>query len=126
MQDVLVSLALGFVAPPSAHVSVAYSGITGGRAQALVALAVGLVSVVVGRLALARSAGDPGTGRRRGRAIVALAVGLIGMVLAGVRLASSTAIGTGSGRLGAIVALVVAVIGAALGGLALVRSRRAA
>jgi Family of unknown function (DUF6223) len=68
MQDALVSVALGLAAPPAAHVSIAYGGITGGRAQALVALVVGLISVVIGGLALARSARVAGAARPRGRA----------------------------------------------------------
>jgi hypothetical protein len=103
----------------SAHI-LAVVGITGGRAQSLVALAVGLISVIVGWLALARSTSIAGI--RRG--LVALVVGLIGMILSGVRLANSTAIGTGSGRLGAIVALAVGLIGMVLGAVALGRSRR--
>jgi hypothetical protein len=126
MQSVLVSVVLGFAVLPAAPVSIAYSGITSGRAQALVALVVGLISVVLGGRALARSGGDAGTATRRGRVIVPVAAGLIGLTLGGVRLASSTAIGTGSGRLGAIIAVVVALIGTVLGGLALARSRRAA
>ncbi|MGH9854389.1 MAG: DUF6223 family protein [Blastocatellia bacterium] len=100
-------------------------GITNGRARAIVAAVVGLISLVVGGLALARSAGRIGTGSGRRGAMVALVVGPIGMALAGLHLATNTgAMGTGSGRLGAIVALVVGLIGIALGGLALARSRR--
>jgi hypothetical protein len=95
-------------------VSLAAVGITAGRAQSLVALAVGLFSLVMGGLAAAR----------RGRALVALAMGLGGIVVSGVRLANAGPIGTGSGRLGAIVALAVALIGTVLGGRALARSRR--
>ena len=46
--------------------------------------AVGLISVVIGGLALARSAGRIGTGNGRLGAIVALVVGLIGMALGGL------------------------------------------
>ena len=98
----------------SVIVSLAAIGVTAGRAQSLLGLAVGLISVVVGALA----------GARRGRAVVALVAGLIGAVWSGMRLASSGPIGTGGGRLGAIVALAVAVIGTVLGGRALARSRR--
>ena len=110
-------------------VSVAAGGIgtTPGRRRAIVAAAVGLISVVIGGLALARSAGRIGTGSGRLGAVVALVVGLIGLALSGLHLAGSTGgIGTGSGRLGAIVALVVGLIGMVLGGLALARSRRTA
>jgi hypothetical protein len=100
-------------------------GITSGRARALVAVVVGLISLVVGGLALARSAGRIGTGNGRAGAIVALVLGLIGMVLSVLHLAQSTGgFGTGSGRAGAIVALVLGLIGMNLGGLALARSRR--
>jgi hypothetical protein len=46
----------GLAAPAAAHVSVPVRGITIGRSQAIVALVVGLISVVIGGLALARSA----------------------------------------------------------------------
>jgi hypothetical protein len=112
MTSVLVSLA---------YASVAAGDITAGRAQSLAGLAVGLIGVIFGGLALARSAGD----KRRSRGIVALIAGLIGMVVSGLHLATTTgAIGTGSGKLGAIVALVVGLIGVALGGLAIARARR--
>jgi Family of unknown function (DUF6223) len=100
-------------------------GITSGRARALVAVGVGLISLVVGGLALARSAGRIGTGNGRAGAIVALVLGLIGMVLSVVHLGTSTGgFGTGGGRAGAIVALVLGLIGMNLGGLARARSRR--
>ncbi|HEY2971644.1 MAG TPA: DUF6223 family protein [Pyrinomonadaceae bacterium] len=101
------------------------TGITSGRAEALVAVVVGLISLVIGGLALARSAGRIGTGSGRAGAIVALVLGLIGMFLSVVHLGRSTGgFGTGSGRAGAIVALVLGLIGMNLGGLALARSRR--
>lgn len=100
-------------------------GITSGRARSLVAAMVGLISLVVGVLAMARSSGRIGTGNGRGGAIVALVMGLIGMVLSVVHLGISTGgFGTGSGRAGAIVALMLGLIGMNLGGLALARSRR--
>jgi hypothetical protein len=79
----------GLAAPVVAQVTVAAGGIgTGsGRLGAIVAAVVGLISVVIGGLALARSAGGIGTGNGRGGAIVALVVGLIGMVLGGLVLA---------------------------------------
>jgi hypothetical protein len=103
------------------HASVSAGGITAGRAQALAGLAVGLIGVIMGGRALARSAGS----KRRGRGVVALIAGLIGMVASGLQLATASgAIGTGAGKLGAIVALVVGLIGTALGGLAIARARR--
>jgi hypothetical protein len=118
---------LGLAAPAAAHVSDA-AGVIGfgpGRAVASLAAVVGLIGVVIGWLALARSASRVGTGNGRNRAIVALVLGLIGMVIAGLHLATSTGgIGTGHGRGGAIVAVVLGPIGMVLGGLALARSRR--
>jgi hypothetical protein len=125
MLSVLVSLAAGLAASAPVNVAAAVVGITPGRAQSLAALAVGLISVLIGGLALARSGGRLGRSSRPSRAIVAVVVGLLGMILSGLRLATATGgIGTGSGRLGAIVALVVALVGTVLGGLALARSRR--
>jgi hypothetical protein len=99
----------------SVIVSLAAAGVTAGRAQSLLGLAVGLVSVVVGSIARGR----------RGPATVALAAGLIGVVWSGVRVANSGPIGSGGGRLGAIVAFAVALIGTLLGARALARARRA-
>ena len=116
----------GLVAPAAAHVSVAAGaiGFGPGRAVASLAAVVGLIGVVMGGLALARSAGRVGTANGRTGA-VALVLGLIGMVIAGLHLATSTGgIGTGHGRGGAIVAVVLGPIGMVLGGLALARSRR--
>ena len=91
--------------------------ITSGRARALVAAAVGLISLIIGGLALLRSAGRFG-------AIVALVLGLIGIILSVVHLTSYTGgFGTGGGRAGAIVALVLSLIGIGLGGFALARPR---
>ena len=73
----------GFTVAPTA------GAITNGRARALVAAAVGLVSLVIGGLALARSAGRIGAGNGRAGAIVALVMGLIGMNLGGLALARS-------------------------------------
>ena len=101
------------------------SGITPGRAAALLPAAMGLISLVIGWMALARSARRIGSGRLI--AIIALTVGLIGTVLSWLHLSRATgAIGTGSGRLGAIVAMVLGLIGMVLGGLALARSQQIA
>ena len=99
--------------------------LTAGRTRSLVGTVVSLISLVIGGLALARTAGRIGTGNGRTGAIVALVLGLIGIVLSVVHLGRSTGgFGTGSGRAGAIVALVLGLIGMNLGGLALARSRR--
>jgi uncharacterized YccA/Bax inhibitor family protein len=98
------------------------SGITPGRAEAILPAVLGLISVIVGWLTLARSA------RRiqqvRMGAIVGLVMGLIDIILSGMHLVRTSSIGTGSGRLGAIVALVFGLIGIVLGAQALVRSRK--
>ena len=93
------------------------SDLTAGRTRALLAAAVGLVSLIIGALALARA----GRGGGRTAALVALVLGLIGVVVSVIHLAGSTGFGTGGGRAGAIVALVLALIGASLSGLALKR-----
>ena len=99
--------------------------LTAGRTRALVAGGVGLISLVIGGLALARSAQPNGTSSKRTMGIVALTLGLIGIVLSVIHLGTSTGgFGTGSGRAGAIVALVLGLIGVNLGGLALARTRR--
>ena len=120
MLDSLAFLVLGLAAQSAADGSTVVRGMTAGRVQALAALAVGLLSVVIGALALSR----PAFGKGRAP-IVAVAAGLIGILFAAVRLYSSTAVGSGSGRLGAIVALAVALIGTTLGALALRRRSRA-
>jgi len=77
---------------------------------------VGLISVVVGGFALARSG--------RSGAIGAVMLGLLGMILSIIHLATFTGgFGTGSGRAGAIIALVLSLIGISLGGLASARAR---
>ncbi|MFC0773341.1 DUF6223 family protein [Terrimonas alba] len=99
------------------------SGITPGRAAALLSAGVGLISVVIGRLALIRSTRGISSGRLMG--IVALVLGLVSMVLSVLQLARTTGgFGTGKGRAGAVVALVIGLIGIVLGGLALARFRR--
>jgi len=98
--------------------------ITTGRARALVGVAVGLISAIIGVVAMLRSSGRLGAGSGRVGAVVALALGLIGIILGIIHLATSTGgFGTGGGRAGAIVGLVVSVIGVILGGFAITRSR---
>ncbi|WP_274362408.1 DUF6223 family protein [Paenibacillus thermotolerans] len=98
--------------------------LTPGRFKTIVAAAVGLISVVIGGISLARSARRLGTGNGRAAAIVAAVAGLICIVLAGLHLANTTGgFGTGNGRAGAIVAIVIGLIGIALAGLTLARSR---
>src|SRR5215208_81556 len=71
-------------------------GMTPGRVQANVAAVVGLASLVIGGVALARAAGRLGTGTGRAGAIVGLVLGLVGMVLSVVHLSRSTG-GFGTG-----------------------------
>lgn len=97
------------------------NGITPGRAAALVPAVLGLVSVVLGGVALARAVVKP----VRISGISALVLALVCVILSVLHLARATgAIGTGSGRLGAIVALVLGITGMVLGAWALARSRR--
>jgi hypothetical protein len=100
-------------------------GLTARRLWATAAAVLALVGVVIGGLALRRSAGRIGTSNRRLGATVALAAGLIALVNGGLNLALATGgPGTGNGVVGAAAALVLGLIGMALGGLALARSRR--
>jgi membrane associated rhomboid family serine protease len=97
--------------------------ITTGRLTSIMAGVIGLISVVIGRMAVARSARRISSGRPM--AIVALVVALASMLLSVMHLASTTGgFGTGKGRAGAIVALVIGLIGMVLGGRALARSKR--
>jgi hypothetical protein len=103
----------------AANVSVAVGGyeLGSGRTVPTVAAVVGLISVVVGGLALARTAG-------RSRAVAALVLGPVSAIVGGLHGANSAGgLGTGNGLAGAVVALALGLIGTALGGLALARSR---
>ncbi|MEO5877072.1 MAG: DUF6223 family protein [Streptosporangiaceae bacterium] len=87
------------------------------RAGAVLASAVALIGVVLGGLALARSA--PRT------ATAGAAAGLLGTALAGLHLATSSGgFGTGNGRAGAYVALVIGLTAVITGTLARARSHR--
>ena len=100
-------------------------GLTLRRLWATTAALLALVGVVIGGLALARSAGRIGTGNGRMGAIVALLAGLIAVVNGGLNLAiAKGGPGTGNGVVGGAVALVLGLIAMALCGLALARSRR--
>jgi hypothetical protein len=86
-----------------------------------------LVGVIIGALALHRSAGRIDTGIGRWRATVALVAGLIAVVGGGLNLAFATGgPGTGNGVVGGAAALVLGLAATVLGGLALSRSRRTA
>lgn len=100
-------------------------GLTSRRLWATTVAVLALVGVVIGGLALRRSAGRIGTGNGRMGAIVALVTGLIAIVNGGLNLAIATGgPGTGNGVVGGAGALVLGLIAMALGGLALARSRR--
>ena len=102
-------------------------GLTLRRLWATAAAAVALVGVVIGGLALARSASRFGTTSGRLGAIVALAAGLIAVVNGGLNLAvANGGPGTGNGVVGGAAASVLGLIALAIGRLALARCRRTA
>ena len=99
--------------------------LTLGRLWATSSALLGLASVVIGGLALARSAGRIGTGDGRRGAVIALVAGLVAGVVGGLVLATADGgPGTGNGVVGAAAALVLGPIAMAVGGMALSRSRR--
>jgi hypothetical protein len=98
------------------------SGVTPGRAAAMLPLVIGLASLITGGLSL-RYAKRSGSGKRG--AIIAQLIALLGIILSILHLVrASGGFGTGSGKLGAIVALVLSIIGIILGRKAQTRSRR--
>ena len=127
-----MSVGFALAAPAAAHVLAqsaavdAYTLTTGrlvGSAAALVALA----GVLIGGLALARSAGRIGTGNGKRGAIVSLVAGLTGVVIGTLNLAvADGGPGTGNGVVGGALGLVLGLIAAVLGRLALARSNRIA
>ena len=99
-------------------------GLTLRRFWATTAIAMALIGVVTGGLALARPAGRFGTASRRRQAIVALVAGLFAAVNGGLNLAvASGGPGTGNGVVGGAAAFVLGVVALAIGGLALARCR---
>ena len=98
-----------------------------GRLGAFVAGLVGLIGIVIGGRALARSAGrarnaanrhDGGPG-----AVLAMVLGLTAMTVGGLVAATSDGdVGTGNGLGGAVVAMVLGLISIVLGGLARTRN----
>jgi len=99
------------------------TGITSGRAAALLPAGLGLISVIIAWVALRRSRTYVGKGRLG--AIIALCLALTDLLLSVLHLirTSDNNIGTGSGKLGAIVALVLALIGIILSSVTFARSR---
>ena len=101
---------LGIAAPAAAYVSVAApTGMTSGRLVPTAAGVVGLIGVVLGGLALARSAGRIGAGNGRRGAIAAMVAGLTHALGSSSALRTRTALqpiatkpsppGFGSGRM---------------------------
>ena len=98
-------------------------GPTARRIWATTVVALALIGVVIGGMALARPASRFGTGRLG--AIVALLAGLIAVVNGWLVLAiANGGPGSGNGVVGGAGALVLGLIALALGGLALGRPRR--
>jgi len=94
-------------------------GLTPRRLWATTVALLALVGVIIGGLALRRSAGRIDTGGGKWRATVALVAGLIAVVGGGLNLAFATAgPGTGNGVVGGAAALVLGVVAMVLGGLA--------
>lgn len=112
-------------APAATHASVTAAAyeLGVGRTAPTVAALLGLISVIVGGLALARTRRP-----RSGRAgiVVALVLAPISVIVGGVHGANAAGgLGTGNGLAGAIFAVALGLIGVVLGGLALTRARRA-
>ena len=115
-------LVLARVSEPA---STTVNGPTLRRLWVTAAAAVALAGVVIGGLALARSANRLGTTSGRFGAIVALATGLIAVVNGGLNLATANGgPGTGNGVVGGAAAFVLGWIAATAGALTLARSRR--
>src|SRR5215470_12358492 len=93
-------------------------GLTPRRLWATTALVLALVGMVIGGLALRRSAGRIGAGNGRMWAIVALVAGLIAAVNGGLNLAiAKGGPGSGNGVIGAAAALVLGLIGMVIAGI---------
>jgi hypothetical protein len=111
-------------APAAAPVLVAAAGyeLGSGRLVPSTAAVVGLISVVIGGLALARR-GRVGNGPAG--ALVALGAALASVVVGALHAANAAGgLGTGNGLAGAVLAVVLGLIGMVIGGLAVVRARR--
>jgi len=119
VHTVLVAAHLSQSAPNTVN------GFTPRRLWATAAMGLAVLGVVIGGLALRRSATSIGTGNRRTGATVALVAGLIALVNGGLNLALATGgPGSGNGVIGGAAALVLGLISMSLGGWALARSRR--
>jgi len=102
-------------------------GLTPRRLWATTVVAVALVGVVIGGLALSRPASRFGTASGRRAAIAAVVMGLIAAINGGLNLAvANGGPGSGNGVVGGAAALVLGLIALTIGQLALARRRRAA
>jgi hypothetical protein len=111
-------------APSAVYVVAAGYEIGTGRLVPSAAAVVGLASVVIGGLALARS-GHAGNGPAG--AVLALVAGLISVAVGGLHAVNAAGgLGTGNGLAGAVIAVVLGLIGAVVGSIALARSHRSA
>lgn len=100
-------------------------GLTPRRLWATAVVALALVGVVIGGLALARPVTRFGVASGRLGAIVALVTGPIALLNGGLNLAfANGGPGSGNGVVGAAAAVVLGLVATILGGLALARSRR--
>lgn len=97
--------------------------LTTGRLWSIVAGLIGLTGIIIGRLALIRSARRISSARSM--SIAAIVLGLISIAISLLHLASTTGgFGTGKGRAGAIVAIVLGLVSIIIGWRALARSHR--
>ncbi|GAB3807181.1 DUF6223 family protein [Micromonospora zhanjiangensis] len=110
---------------PVPHLSAAHLLAAGGyqlghgRLVPSVFAVLGLLSVVVGALALTRRT------TRRGWTAAAAVAGLVSAAAGGLHAANAAGgLGTGHGLAGAVVAVALGLIGAVIAGLALTRARR--
>jgi len=115
--------------PAAAHVSVEAANVTvytvtAARVWATAAALLGLIGIVIGVRARARSSRRIGNSGRRG-AVAALVLGLTAVVVGALNLAvADGGPGTGNGVIGGAAAVVLGLVAAVLGGLVVARSRR--
>lgn len=88
-------------------------GVTPGRAKALVGVAAGLGSLIIGLSARRRSIKQIGPGKGKNGAMIALTLGLTGVILGILHLSNSVGavFGSGSGKAGAIFAPILSLAG---------------
>jgi hypothetical protein len=114
-----------FAAHMSEAAATTVQGPTPRRLWATMVALLALIGVIVGGLALRRSAGRVGAGNGRIAAILALVAGLIALINGALNLAIATSgPGSGNGVVGAAAAVVLGVVAMVLSGLALACLRR--